>query len=187
MSVVVLVAVVLTVLPLVFVWLARRGYNWARVVVAAMGVYVTVDLVSAFFIGRDPIWVMVPTVISGVAAIGATILLMRSESDKYCRAMAAFRKPKPLLATPQQAPYQFPYPQSPYPYNNHQYPPPPNAGAPGQYSPQPPQSDHTGSDHKGPNHTAGSTAPPYGDGQSSSGQTPTAGDANEGRQASDQS
>ena len=99
------VAVVLSVIPLVFVWLARRGYNWARVVVAAMGVYVTVDMIWAFFVGRDPVWAMVPTVLSGVAGLGATILLMRRESDTYCRAMAEFRKPRPVTPPPLYPPH----------------------------------------------------------------------------------
>lgn len=146
------VAVVLSVIPLIFVWLARRGYNWARVVVAAMGVYVTVDMIWAFFVGRDPVWAMVPTVLSGVAGLGATILLMRSESDKYCRAMAEFRKPRPV-APP------LPYPPAPHgwgkPGPGTAHPPvpptpPPYGGTrpiPDDPGPTPPGADHPTGDH----------------------------------------
>ncbi|MET9202457.1 hypothetical protein [Gordonia sp. NPDC003585] len=135
------VAVVLSVLPLVFVFFTRRGHGWARVIASAMGVYVTVDLLLAFFSDRDPVWSMVPTVISGVAAIGATILLMRPESDKYCRAMAEFRKPRPVLGPP--SPYPYPYPPAGY------SPQPPY---PPQYGPGPPQPQ------------VPPQTPPYGDG-----------------------
>lgn len=49
--------------------LTRAGYNVARVALGGMSVYVTVNMVMAFFADISPGWVMIPIVISGVAGL----------------------------------------------------------------------------------------------------------------------
>lgn len=133
----------------VLAWLARSGRNWARLLLGFVSFYLVVQTVSAFFIEDADHWTMIPTVIGGVAALGAGVLLMHRDSDKYCKDMAAWRKsqsgkdgqppwsPGPPSQYPpnpdhpnsyQQYPYQ-PYPQQQYPqqpYPQQQY-----YGAPG--------------------------------------------------------
>ncbi len=70
-------SVFLTVITALIVWFTRKGYNWARIVLGAMGVYIVVNLLFSLFGSTDPAWATVPLVISGVAALGATVLLMR--------------------------------------------------------------------------------------------------------------
>ena len=76
----------------VLAWLARSGRNWARLVLGFVSFYLVVQTVSAFFIEEADHWTMIPTVIGGVAALGAGVLLMHRDSDKYCKDMAAWRK-----------------------------------------------------------------------------------------------
>ncbi|MBD0861874.1 hypothetical protein IA539_11705 [Gordonia sp. zg691] len=127
-GVLVAMSVFLTAITALIVWFTRKGYNWARIVLSAMGVYVAVSLLFSLFAGNtSPAWAMVPLVISGVAALGATVLLMRGDSETYCRTMAAARKPQPVLpsSTPYPgAPGQNPYGQNPYgqnPYGQNPY------------------------------------------------------------------
>lgn len=114
-GVLVAMSVFLTAITALVVWFTRKGYNWARIVLGAMGVYIVVNLVFSLFGDTDPTWAMVPLVISGVAALGATVLLMRADSEKYCRRMAEERKPRPV---PPPAP---PYPYGQYPYGQYPY------------------------------------------------------------------
>ncbi|AZG47990.1 hypothetical protein [Gordonia insulae] len=92
-------AVALTAISAGLVLLTRNGYNWARIVVAAMGVFIAVNLVFTLFGDVEPRWAMIPMVISGVAAIGASVLLLRRESEKYCREMAEHRRRPPQYPT----------------------------------------------------------------------------------------
>ncbi|MDL9936105.1 hypothetical protein QSJ18_05075 [Gordonia sp. ABSL1-1] len=120
----VVATVVLSAIPAVFVLLTRAGRNWARIGLAALGVYVAVNALLSLFSDIEPLWAMVPLVISGVAAMAATVILMRPDSAQYCKDMAEFRKPKPPVGYP-----------TPYPYGS--YPPvqPPVPPAPGVYPP----------------------------------------------------
>ncbi|WP_431816691.1 hypothetical protein [Gordonia jacobaea] len=149
-AITVITAVVLSAISLTFVWFVRKGYNWARVLLGAMGVFVLIDMAFSLIGGVDPWWTGIPLTIGGIAALGATILLLRRESDAYCRAMADYRRPRttppgypapPAYPPqyPQAPPYQQtpPYPQAP-PYQ--QTPPYPQAAPPsyGQAPDQPP-------------------------------------------------
>lgn len=139
-GVLVAMSVFLTAITALVVWFTRKGYNWARIVLGAMGVYIVVSLVFALFGDTEPAWAMVPLVISGVAALGATVLLMRGDSEKYCRRMAEERKPRPVPPAAAPYPYPYPYGQNPYgqnPYGHNPYPthhePTPNPyGSPSQ-------------------------------------------------------
>ncbi|GAC54504.1 hypothetical protein [Gordonia amicalis] len=127
-GILVAMSVFLTAITALVVWFTRKGYNWARIVLGAMGVYIVVNLVFSLFGDTDPAWAMVPLVISGVAALGATVLLMRADSEKYCRRMAEERKPRPV---PPPAP-PYPYGQNPYGQNPYgQYPYGQNPSQPG--------------------------------------------------------
>ncbi|MEE3853462.1 hypothetical protein VZC37_24210 [Gordonia sp. LSe1-13] len=100
-----LLALALTVASGAAVLLTRNGYNWARLVVAAMGVFIAVNLMFSLFGDVQPTWVMVPLVISGVAALGGSVLLLRRESEQYCRDMTAHRRrPSGPPNPPQQGP-----------------------------------------------------------------------------------
>ncbi|HEY9313045.1 hypothetical protein [Williamsia sp.] len=92
-------------------WVARIGFNWARLVLGFFSFFLVVQAVMAFFADGSDTWVMVPHVIGGVAALGAGVLLMHRDSDKYCKDMARWRKEKK-----RQPPsyYTTPYPQQPY-------------------------------------------------------------------------
>lgn len=118
-------SVFLTAITALVVWFTRKGYNWARIVLGAMGVYIVVNLLFLLFGSTDPAWATVPLVISGVAALGATVLLMRGDSEKYCRRMAEERKPRPVPPAAPPYPYgQNPYGQNPYgtdPYGQNPY------------------------------------------------------------------
>ncbi|MGK2317297.1 hypothetical protein [Gordonia rhizosphera] len=125
--------VALTVVSVTLVLLTRAGYNWARIVVAAMGVFLAVNAGFMLFGDVSPTWVMIPLVISGVAGIGSSVLLLRRESEQYCRAMTAYRRrpPRPAQpAWPPAGPPNGPYSgygpgQPPYwPYGEPQQPPP---------------------------------------------------------------
>ncbi|MBA5845685.1 hypothetical protein [Gordonia amicalis] len=124
-GILVAMSVFLTAITALVVWFTRKGYNWARIVLGAMGVYIVVNLVFSLFGDTDPAWAMVPLVISGVAALGATVLLMRADSEKYCRRMAEERKPRPVPPPAPPYPYgQNPYGQNPYgqnPYGQNPY------------------------------------------------------------------
>lgn len=167
-GVLVAMSVFLTAITALVVWFTRKGYNWARIVLGAMGVYIVVNLVFSLFGDLEPAWAMVPLVISGVAALGATVLLMRGDSEKYCRRMAEERKPRPV--PPAAAPYPYgqnPYGQNPYgqdpsgqnpygqnPYGHNPYPthhePTPNpygsASEPGTQSAGTPYGDNSPGD-----------------------------------------
>ncbi|AFR47561.1 hypothetical protein [Gordonia sp. KTR9] len=117
-GVLVVTSLFLTAITALVVWFTRKGYNWARVVLSAMGVYVVVSLLFSLFGDTSPVWAMIPQVISGVAALGATVLLMRGDSETYCRAMAQARKPQPVHPPTPPYPYgQNPYGQNPYGQN----------------------------------------------------------------------
>lgn len=127
-GVLVAMSVFLTAITALVVWFTRKGYNWARIVLGAMGVYIVVNLVFSLFGDTEPAWAMVPLVISGVAALGATVLSMRGDSEKYCRRMAEERKPRPVPPAAARYPYgqnsygqnpdgQNPYGQNPYGQN----------------------------------------------------------------------
>ena len=93
--------IALTAVSTFLVLMTRSGYNWARVIIAAMGVFITVNVLFTLFGHIEPQWVMIPMIISGVAALGASVLLLRRESDQYCREMTAYRRrPSPPPAGP---------------------------------------------------------------------------------------
>lgn len=112
----------------VLAWLARSGRNWARLVLGFVSFYLVVQTVSAFFIEEADHWTMIPTVIGGVAALGAGVLLMHRDSDKYCKDMAAWRKSQSHKGG------QAPWPQGP----PSGYPPNPTYPNPYQQYPQQP-------------------------------------------------
>ncbi|NDK89844.1 hypothetical protein GYA93_09670 [Gordonia desulfuricans] len=124
---------------IVLILLTRRGYNWARFLIGAISMYLVITTFFTLFADVSPAWAMVPTVIGGVAALGAVVLFLRRESDTYCKNMATFRReskrpkepPLPSMVYPGG---QYPgYPahpgQNPYPTQN----PYPSAPPPGQY------------------------------------------------------
>lgn len=86
------VGLILLAVSVVMVLLVRRGYGWARIVVGAAGVYIAINTVLSYFAGVEPTWVMIPLILSAVAALGASVLLLRPDSDRYCRDMAEFRR-----------------------------------------------------------------------------------------------
>jgi hypothetical protein len=116
----------------VLTWLARSGRNWARLVLGFVSFYLVVQTVSAFFIDEADHWTMVPTVIGGVAALGAGVLLMHRDSDTYCKDMGSWRKTHQQLVPPSYGPPggYGPPAQYPNPYPNQQYPPQPYYGPP---------------------------------------------------------
>ncbi|MFW0785998.1 hypothetical protein AAFP35_15910 [Gordonia sp. CPCC 206044] len=91
-TVLALLGLALTAVSVMLVLLTRNGHNWARVIIAAVGVFLAVNLVFTLFGDVSPQWVMIPMVLSGVAAIGSSVLLLRRESEQYCRAMAEHRR-----------------------------------------------------------------------------------------------
>ncbi|GAB33135.1 hypothetical protein [Gordonia otitidis] len=126
-TVIVITAVVMSAISLTFVWFARKGYNWARVLLGAMGAFVLIDMVSSLIAGVEPWWVGIPLIISGIAALGATVLLLRRESDAYCRAMAEYRRQPRFQPQP-----MYPVQSYPPPYGQGQ--PPAGQGPYGQSS-----------------------------------------------------
>ncbi len=150
-AVTVITAVVLSAISLTFVWFVRKGYNWARVLLGAMGVFVLIDMAFSLIAGVDPWWIGIPLIIGGIAALGATILLLRRESYAYCRAMADYRRPQssPLAypmppGYPPQYPQVPPYPQTPPPY---QQSPQYQQSPPQWYAPGPDQQTPTGAQY----------------------------------------
>ncbi|MFT4044993.1 MAG: hypothetical protein QM673_17665 [Gordonia sp. (in: high G+C Gram-positive bacteria)] len=130
----VITAVVLIAVSIAVAWCARRGYNWARVVLGAMGFYIVVDTVFSLLDSIEPRWVAIPLVIAGVGAFGASVLLLRRDSDTYCREMAEFRKHGPIAPS-----VQYPYgPSNPYgPPLQQTGPVQPGPYQPGSYQPGP--------------------------------------------------
>ncbi|GAA1479638.1 hypothetical protein GCM10009624_00780 [Gordonia sinesedis] len=119
----IIIVVIPVAVSVTVVFFTRRGYNWARLVLGAMGIYVFLSLLFGIFGDVEPQWAMIPQVISGVAALGATILLMRRDSDTYCREMAEYRRPKPVTpAYPPSAPWSHPGQQLGQPYPPGTYP-----------------------------------------------------------------
>ncbi|MBD0020667.1 hypothetical protein GII33_18740 [Gordonia pseudamarae] len=128
----VVVGTVLTVISIGVVLLVRNGYNAARVLLGGMSAYLAVSMVMAFFADMTPGWVMIPVVISGVAALGAAVMLMRGDSYTYCRAMARHRRDKrnpPRPQMPASGGYP-PYPQGGYPQSGYPQAGYPQAGEP---------------------------------------------------------
>lgn len=118
-------------------WLARSGRNWARIGLGFLSFYLVVQTVYAFFVDGADHWTMIPTVIGGVAALGAGVLLVHRDSDKYCKDMAAWRaerKRNPPVVHYGPGSYSQPGQPGQYPgqYQNGQYP---NTG---YYPAQPP-------------------------------------------------
>lgn len=124
------VGVVVTAVSLLLVWLARSGHNWARLVLSFLSGFLVVQAVFSLFGDGGPAWTTIPSVISGVAALGAGYLLLQKDSEKYCRDMAVYRRGG---ATPTPGYPPAPYPPAPYPPAQHS----PGAQQPGQYPPAP--------------------------------------------------
>lgn len=112
-------------------WFARDGRKVARMLLSFGAVYVVVQTVMAFVSQPDPRWVMIPTVLAGVAALGVAAMIVNRDSERFCKEMDQFRAdaarwrfftstPYPLQVHPNQQPgqYQYPYPygQQPNPY-----------------------------------------------------------------------
>lgn len=180
-GVLVAMSVFLTAITALVVWFTRKGYNWARIVLGAMGVYIVVNLLFSLFGDTDPAWAMVPLVISGVAALGATVLLMRGDSEKYCRRMAEERKPRSVPPATPQYPYsEYPYGQNPYgtnpygqgnhgpgPYGQNPYGQNPYGQNPYGHSPSPAPHETTPDPYGSPSQPgAQSGDSPYGDSSS---------------------
>ncbi len=147
------VGVILAGVSLLVTWMARTGRNWARLALTFFSAFLVVQAILALFGDTGPRWTVVPTVIGGVAALGAAYLLVQKETEKYCKDMITYRKsggaaqgaqnhlpyppqqyPQPGQAyyQPNQYPsgqHQGPYPQNPYQPNPYQ----PNPYQPGQY------------------------------------------------------
>ena len=83
---------IIAAVSLIVVWLARTGHNWARLVLAFFSAFLVVQAILALFGDSGTSWVMIPSVIGGVAALGAAYLLLQRETETYCRAMATYRK-----------------------------------------------------------------------------------------------
>ena len=131
--------------------LTRKGYNWARFILGAISLYLVISTFFTLFGDVAPRWAMIPNVIGGVAALGAVVLLLRRESDTYCKKMAQYRRAPRMVGAPYPpvpgfAPPGYPptpgYPQQGYPqqYYPPGYPPtpgypPPGYPTPGQYPP----------------------------------------------------
>ncbi|WHU45995.1 hypothetical protein QNM97_18575 [Gordonia sp. L191] len=120
--------------------LTRKGYNWARFILGAISLYLVISTFFSLFGDVAPRWAMIPNVIGGVAALGAVVLLLRRESDTYCKKMAQYRRAPRMVGTPYPPVPGFgPYPPTPgYPpqpgYPQQGYPPtqgyPPSQGYP---------------------------------------------------------
>ncbi|MBT0565976.1 7TM-DISM domain-containing protein [Williamsia sp. CHRR-6] len=135
-------ALVLTVISLFLVWLARNGYQWARLTLTFISAFLVIQTVFALFDSVGPRWVTVPSVLSGVAALGAAYLLAQKECETYCTEMAAYRQARRPFAGSGSGPGG-PYPPAPYPgspYPPQQYPAPPYPRQSYPAPPYPPQS-----------------------------------------------
>ncbi|OPX16695.1 hypothetical protein [Gordonia sp. i37] len=132
--------------------LTRKGYNWARFILGAISLYLVISTFFTLFGDVAPRWAMIPNVIGGVAALGAVVLLLRRESDTYCKKMAQYRRAPRMVGAPYPpvpgfGPPGYPptpgyppppgYPQQGYPpgYPPTQGYPPPGYPTPGQYPP----------------------------------------------------
>ncbi|WP_246007628.1 hypothetical protein [Gordonia oryzae] len=115
--------------------LTRRGFNWARFILGAISLYLAISTFFTLFGDIAPRWAMIPNVIGGVAALGAVVLLLRRESDTYCKNMAQYRSAPRMIGTPY--PPTPGYPQQGYPpgYTPSQGFPPPGYPSPGEYPP----------------------------------------------------
>ena len=135
------------VIALIVMYFLRAGHNWARLILSGLSAYVLVGAVMAFT--GQPTWTQAPQIIAAGCAGGALLLLMRRDSDTYCREMGEFRA---LVKAPavsaagqpggwsqqgpaQQGPAQQ-YPAQPHPPQ--QYPNHPGAHRPPPTSHQPP-------------------------------------------------
>ncbi|MFT3901042.1 MAG: hypothetical protein QM728_12485 [Gordonia sp. (in: high G+C Gram-positive bacteria)] len=108
----VLLAAAVALVGMVFV---RQGYNWARLLLSALSAYLVANGLLTF--AGERAWTQVPQLIAAGCAGGALLLLMRRESDTYCREMAEFRAATKEPAVPptgawSQQPWQLP-PQPP--------------------------------------------------------------------------
>lgn len=127
-GVMVVVGVGITAVCIGVVLLTRSGYNAARIALGGISMYVAVSMVLAFFGDMASGWVMIPTVISGVAALGAAVMMMRGETYTYCREMARYRRdrknPDQRNVPPIQPPVAGypPYPPHPGPSYGEQQP-----------------------------------------------------------------
>ncbi|GGF22383.1 phage holin family protein [Williamsia phyllosphaerae] len=83
---------IIAAVSLLIVWLARTGHNWARLVLSFFSAFLVVQAVLALFGDNGATWATIPTVIGGVAALGAAYLLLQRETETYCKAMATYRK-----------------------------------------------------------------------------------------------
>ena len=99
--------------------LTRKGYNWSRFLLSAVSMYIVIATVFSLFGEVSPRWAMIPNVIGGVAALGAAVLLMRRESDAYCRKMAEYRRSGSRPVAPPYPGYSAP---GGYPGNQNHYP-----------------------------------------------------------------
>lgn len=95
-------AVIALVLTLGALWLVLRGVGWARFVLswiaAVVAVMMFLDVIGVVFgfstgdsAAQLPTWTMIPRILGGVAALGASIALMHPDTKKYVDAVAAFR------------------------------------------------------------------------------------------------
>lgn len=132
--------------------LTRKGYNWARFLLGALSLYLVIGTFFSLFGDVHPRWAMIPNVIGGVAALGAVVLLLRRESDGYCKKMAQWRRtrntppPTPYPPIPGQGapPYYPPQPGPHQGYPPQYFPPTPHVAAPDRPAdPTAPESDAT--------------------------------------------
>lgn len=95
-------ALIALVLTLGVLWLVLRGIGWARFVLswiaAVVAVMMFLDVIGVVFglstgdaAAQLPTWTMIPRILGGVAALGASIALMHPDTKKYVDAVAAFR------------------------------------------------------------------------------------------------
>ncbi|WP_155826842.1 hypothetical protein [Jongsikchunia kroppenstedtii] len=105
-------------------WYAREGRKVARMLLSFGAVYVVVQTVMAFFSQPDPRWVMIPTVLAGVAGLGVAAMVLSRDTERFCAEMDQYRAdvarwrfftstPYPLQVHPHQHPG--PYPPVSYP------------------------------------------------------------------------
>ncbi|MDL9945158.1 hypothetical protein QSJ19_06050 [Gordonia sp. ABSL11-1] len=173
--------VALTAVSTFLVLMTRSGYNWARIIVAAMGVFITVNVVFTLFGDIEPQWVMIPMIISGVAALGGSVLLLRRESEQYCRDMTAHRR-RPQYPPPGAGPGASAWPGGPG-HQQGQTPPwtygggqhnPPQHNPPQHNAPQPNPPQHSNpSHHPYPHNPAQSSGdrPPSNEGNDNRGES----------------
>lgn len=122
--------VVLATISLLIWWYAREGRKVARMLLSFGAVYVVVQTVMAFFAQPDPRWVMIPTVLAGVAGLGVAAMILNRDTERFCAEMDQYRTDvarwRFLTSTPyplQVHPHQQPGPYPPGPYARGSYPP----------------------------------------------------------------